>query len=87
MLYDMLALVQSELNFNFTMVPSTEGKYGSLNKQNQKWTGQIGMLQRGEIDFSIMDLTVTFERAQVCKSLMNTYDSRYLDCCTLNNST
>ena len=56
-------LLQSELNFNYTLVPSPDGIYGSNNKGN--WSGQIGLLQRKEIDISIMELTSTYERAQV----------------------
>jgi hypothetical protein len=65
LLYDILSLVQSDLNFSFTLVASTEGRYGTFDNRTQKWSGQIGMLQRREIDFSLMDLTVTLERAKV----------------------
>jgi len=47
------------------MVPAEDMKFGSLNETNGKWNGIIGMLQRKEVDFSLMDLTVLPERSQV----------------------
>ena len=61
---DILDLVQSELNFTVSIVPTADGKYGSLHKNNT-WSGQIGMIQRREIDFSIMDMSITLERTEV----------------------
>ena len=57
MLFDIFSAVQSELNFNYTLVKSKDGKYGKPNELNQ-WNGQIGLVQRNEIDLSIMDVTV-----------------------------
>ena len=59
----MLMAVQKELNFSFTMVES-QGKFGT-KLENGSWTGQIEAVQRKEIDISVMDLTVMYERAQV----------------------
>jgi len=64
-LFDIFQEVQVRLNFSYTMVPSKEMKIGSLNETNGKWNGIIGMLQRKEVDFSLMDLTVLPERSQV----------------------
>ena len=64
MLYHLLTAVQNELNFSFTMVESHQGKFG-MKLENGSWSGQIGALQRNEIDFSIMDLTIISERAKV----------------------
>jgi hypothetical protein len=47
------------------MVPTKDMKYGSFNETSGKWNGIIGMLQRKEIDFSLMDLTILAERSQV----------------------
>jgi hypothetical protein len=65
MLHDLLKLVQSELGFQLTLVQSEIDAFGTLDSKNQ-WTGQIGMVHRNEVDFSVMDITVTYERAQVC---------------------
>ncbi len=64
-LFDIFQEVQVRLNFSYTMVPAEDMKFGSLNETNGKWNGIIGMLQRKEVDFSLMDLTVLPERSQV----------------------
>ena len=66
MLFEMFMAIQSELKFNYTLVKSEDGKYGTLDK-SKGWSGQIGLVQRGEIDFSIMDVTVLLERSKVFK--------------------
>ncbi len=47
------------------MVLAEDLKYGNLNETNGKWNGIIGMLQRKEVDFTLMDLTILAERSQV----------------------
>ena len=64
MLYHLLTAVQKELNFSYTMVESHQAKYGG-KLENGSWSGQIGALWRREIDFSVMDLTIMLERAEV----------------------
>ena len=55
MLFDLLNLVQSELQFNFSLIPFGSGDYGSGSMdKNGEWTGQIGMITRNEVDFSVM---------------------------------
>ena len=61
---ELLNLVQKELGFEYILVPSTDGKYGSQG-ENGSWSGQIGLLQRKELDLSIMDITVTARREKV----------------------
>ena len=60
----MLRAVQSELNFTFDLIKSDDNVYGDLD-QDGTWRGQIGLVQRREIDFSIMDLYIVHERIQV----------------------
>jgi hypothetical protein len=64
-LFEILDLVQSQLNFTYNLVPSLEGGFGILNESNM-WTGIVGSVQRNEVNFTIMGLTVTPERAEVC---------------------
>ena len=64
MLFDIFRAIQSELNFNFTFVKSKDGKYGKPDELKE-WNGQIGLVQRNEIDLSIMDVTVLLERSEV----------------------
>ena len=46
------------------MIRVKDGYYGS-STQDGTWNGVIGELQRRRIDLSILDLSVTSERAQV----------------------
>ena len=63
MLYFLLVAVQKEMNFSFSKV-EVEGKYGS-RREDGSWSGQIGALHRREIDISIHELTIAYDRAQV----------------------
>ena len=65
MLVKLLKMIQSELYFNYSLVPSPDGSHGTLLNEENNWSGQIGLLQRKELDLSIMELTFTHERAQV----------------------
>ena len=41
-----------------------DGLFGAKNKDGS-WSGVVGELQRKELDFSLADLSVTSERAEV----------------------
>jgi hypothetical protein len=62
LLFYIFKMVQSELNFSYTMIPAK--KYGSLNDEKQ-WTGLVGMVSNNEVDFGINDLTIVLSRSQV----------------------
>jgi hypothetical protein len=47
------------------MVQSTDINYGTLNESTGNWNGIIGMLQRKEVDLTIMDITILQERSKV----------------------
>ena len=38
-------------------------KFGSLDKRNDNWNGIVGMVQKNQIDTSILDLAITKERS------------------------
>jgi hypothetical protein len=57
-------IIALELNCSYSLSPSKDGFFGNPHDDGS-WTGLIGELQRGELDFTISDLAVTFERAQV----------------------
>ena len=57
-------MLQSKLNFTYSLVMSPDEAYGVLD-ENGKWTGLIGLLVQDQADMSINDLTITFDRAQV----------------------
>ena len=63
--YNVFDLIRQSCNFSFTFVQSKDGSYGSLSEDGN-WTGLIGLLDRNEADFAINDLSVVFDRAQVC---------------------
>ena len=66
-MFELFKLVQRELGFDYVFVPSSYGKYASLNGRGQ-WTGLIGLLQRKELDLSITDLAITSSRSGVSNS-------------------
>ena len=45
-----LIIFQNLLNFTYTLKKPNDGKYGAL-KENGRWTGMIGVLQRNEANF------------------------------------
>jgi len=47
------------------MVLPCDSRYGDSINGTKNWNGIIGMLQRNEVDFSLMDLSVVLERAEV----------------------
>jgi hypothetical protein len=61
---NILKIIQKELQFNYTLVLSADNRYGSEQADGQ-WSGQIGLLDKNELDISIMELTVTSQRAEV----------------------
>ena len=65
MLMILLKMIQSELYFNYSLVTSLDGIHGLLLNDKTNWSGQIGLLQKKELDLSIMEITFTHERAQV----------------------
>jgi hypothetical protein len=62
-LFNIFELVQKSLNFSYTFIPSVDGSYGSA--YGNGWTGLIGMVARQEVDFSINDLSVAYDRSMV----------------------
>lgn len=75
MMYKLFSSLEEILNFTSVMVPSFDGKYGIIDA-NGTWNGEIGRLDQHKIDFSIMDLTVLYDRAQVESVLKLTLDCK-----------
>ena len=61
------ALLKSILNFSIEWVYVTDKRYGSFDDTTNDWNGIVGMIKRGEIDTSIMDLSITAERNPVLR--------------------
>jgi len=64
-LYELFNLIQTKLQFNFTIIPSKEIGFGAINASTGLAIGQMGMLLRNEIDFSATDGAIQLDRAQV----------------------
>ena len=62
-------MLSSKLNFSIEWVPVERKNNfaGSFDNNSRAWNGIIGMLERGEIDSWIGDLSITKERANVIK--------------------
>ena len=54
-------ILQEKLNFSVDWVYVSDERFGSLDNDN--WDGIVGMVQRNEIDTSILDLSITKERS------------------------
>ena len=61
---EILSIIQSQLGFSYTFVDSIDGIPGIMAADGN-WTGLMGMLQRREIDFSLMGNTMIPQRALV----------------------
>ena len=61
-------MLSSKLNFSIEWVPVGKDYFsGSFDNNSRAWNGIIGMLERGEIDSWIGDLSITKERSNVIK--------------------
>ena len=57
------AILQASLNFSVKWVYVADEKFGSLDQKNNDWNGIVGMVQKNQIDTSILDLAITKERS------------------------
>ena len=57
-------IIASNLNCSWNLIPSVDGMYGTKNADGS-WNGLIGMLERGEVDLALADLSVTSDRSKV----------------------
>ena len=57
-------IIASKINCTMEIRRSRDGLFGARHN-NGSWSGIIGEIERGELDFSITDLSVTSERAKV----------------------
>ena len=67
---EVLKILQSQLNFTYTVVPSLAPTVGKYEESLGRWTGLIGELQRQEMDFVVMDMNVLLERTQANNYLL-----------------
>ena len=57
------AILQASLNFSVKWVYVADKKFGSFDQRNNDWNGIVGMVQKNQIDTSILDLAITKERS------------------------
>ena len=65
--YQLMRLIlfdNSSLNYSYTMIPSVDGSWGSL-QQDGTFGGMIGMILRDEVEVSVADYLMTESRFQV----------------------
>ena len=53
-----------DLNFRIEFVPCLGCGFGT-RIDNTSWTGLVGMLMKGSIDMTVVDMAVTQNRAEV----------------------
>ena len=63
-LFDILHLLESDLNFTTFLSLTVDGKFGG-ETNNGTWNGMVGMLLRDETDVVVASLTQTSKRYQV----------------------
>ena len=60
----MVKELQRVLNFNIEIFNAPDGVWGLLDEEGQ-WVGLIGLASRGEVDFIISDILMSWTRFQV----------------------
>ena len=59
------SLLQSQLNFSIKWILVSDLSFGTYDDKKNTWDGIVGMIQRNEIDTSIIDLSITAHRMDV----------------------
>ena len=59
------SLLQSQLNFSIKWILVSDLSFGTYDDKTNTWNGIVGMIQRNEIDTSIIDLSITVHRMEV----------------------
>ena len=60
----MVKELQRVLNFNIEIINAPDGVWGLIDEEGQ-WVGLIGLASRGEVDFIISDILMSWTRFQV----------------------
>ncbi len=72
-LFNLYRLLSASLNLTHVFVESVDNRFGSLTDDGVSFDGLVGMVQRGEIDFIMADLSFSGLRRQVVDSLHPIY--------------
>ncbi|BHF77526.1 hypothetical protein SprV_0602063300 [Sparganum proliferum] len=73
---DLLQLLQERFQFGFELVTPVDGEYGR-KLPNGSWTGLIGLVVRGEVEFAVGPITISAERAKATQ-FMEPFQSAHL---------
>nr|VZI22347.1 unnamed protein product [Spirometra erinaceieuropaei] len=73
---DLLQLLQEQFQFGFELVTPADGEYGR-KLPNGSWTGLIGLVVRGEVEFAVGPITISAERAKAIQ-FMEPFQSAHL---------
>nr|VZI21703.1 unnamed protein product [Spirometra erinaceieuropaei] len=73
---DLLQLLQEQFQFGFELVTPADGEYGR-KLPNGSWTGLIGLVVRGEVEFAVGPITISAERAKAIQ-FMEHFQSAHL---------
>ena len=65
--FEAIKLLQKQLNFTYELFHSDDLTWGIYNESLGGWTSLLGVLERKEIDFAVLDMNILLERTQVSK--------------------
>jgi len=61
---DLLDALAGKLNFKYDINPVGDGRYGSYEPGQDRWTGMVGEVLTGVADMAVADLTITAKREE-----------------------
>ena len=65
--FEAVKLLQKQLNFTYELFHSDDLTWGIYNESLGGWTSLLGVLERKEIDFAVLDMNILLERTQGSK--------------------
>ena len=71
---DVFLELASNLNLSYSFLDSVDHKFGTLEADGETFNGLVGMVQRGEIDFVVADLSSSPQRGLHVDHLYPIYD-------------
>ena len=61
----MIEELRKVLDFNYEIYNAPDGVWGLIEPEEGQWVGLIGLAARGEVDFVISDILMSWTRFQV----------------------
>ena len=66
----MIEELRKVLDFNYEIYNAPDGVWGLIDEEGQ-WVGLIGLASRGEVDFIISDILMSWTRYQVISQIFS----------------